>query len=113
MPYQLVKRLEQKRGNLRAVIPVLVTQYGQVEAGRQLGLSAATISKWLKAHGYKKRVDYITLTQARLELAALRNLLVHGPDGGTGAEALELAHRADMLAALIKRLETTESEQSA
>lgn len=110
MPFQLVKKLEQKRGNLRAVIPVLVSQYGQVEAGRRLGLSAATISKWLKAHGYHKRVDYITLAQARLELAALRSLLTHGPDGGAGAEALELAHRADMLAALVKRLEMDKSK---
>ncbi len=53
------------------------------------------------------------LERARLELAALRSLLTHGPDGGAGANMLELAHRADMLAALVKRLETTESEQSA
>lgn len=114
MPFQLVKQLEQERGDLRAIIPVLASLHGQVEAGRRLGLSVATINKWLKAHGYRKQVDYITLEQARRELAALRDVLTYGPDGGAvGADMLALAARADYLAALIKRLEAAEQEKSA
>ncbi len=49
-----LRRLEERYGNLHSIIPALVNKVGQAEAGRQLGLSASTISNWLKAHGYKQ-----------------------------------------------------------
>jgi hypothetical protein len=52
------------------------------------------------------------LMAARRELAALRDLLTHGPDGGAGADMLAIAHRADVLAALVERLEAAELEES-
>jgi len=53
------------------------------------------------------------LMAARRELAALLDLLTHGPDdGGAGADMLAIAHRADVLAALVKRLEAAELEES-
>lgn len=111
MSFQLVKKLEQKRGNLHHVIPPLVSQHGQVETARLLGLSAATISKWLRRNRYWQTNQWLTLEQARRELAALRDVLTYGPDNGAvGADMLALAARADYLAALIKRLETAESK---
>lgn len=46
--------LEQKHGNLDRVIPPLVNRGGQALAAERLGTSQATISNWLKDHGYIK-----------------------------------------------------------
>jgi predicted transcriptional regulator len=59
MPFQLIKKLEQDRGNLHDVIPLLVEQYGQIRAGQMLGVSATTISRWLKEHGYERRTMWV------------------------------------------------------
>jgi len=40
------------------------------------------------------------------ELAALKDLLTYGPDDGAGADMLEIAHRADVLAAQIAKAQT-------
>ena len=50
-----------------------------------------------------------TLRQARQELADLLYELTYGPDGGADAGMLMVAHRADMLAALIKQLEVSDT----
>lgn len=58
MPMQRIKTLEEKHGNLHKVIPPLVNECGQIEAGRQLGVAASTLSKWLKRNGYKSKMQY-------------------------------------------------------
>lgn len=63
MPFQFIKKLEQERGDLHQVIPALVNRYGQVEAGRRLGVSAATISIWLRRHGYRRITRYERVPQ--------------------------------------------------
>ena len=67
MPVQRIKNLEKQRGNLHDVIPNLVKQHGQVGAGQKLGVSAATINRWLKGHGYVYRrvSDYVREEEAR------------------------------------------------
>ena len=54
-----VKGLQQKYGDLHRVIPRLVNEGGQLKAAKVLGLSPATINKWLKDNGYQKRIQYI------------------------------------------------------
>jgi len=51
--------LEKAHGDLNAVIPPLVNQHGQAEAGRRLGVSGATISNWLKFNGYTMVIQYV------------------------------------------------------
>jgi transposase-like protein len=55
MPLLRIKHLETSLGDLHQVIPELVNQYGQHEAGRKLGISSATVNRWLKANGYKPK----------------------------------------------------------
>lgn len=40
------------KGDPHDAIPELVNEFGQLEAARILGLSQATISRWLKKNGY-------------------------------------------------------------
>lgn len=54
-----IKELEQQYGDLHTVIPPRVNEKGQAETGRELGISSATISTWLKKHGYKPRIVYV------------------------------------------------------
>lgn len=58
-----LKQLEQERGNLHLVIPELVRQHGQIGAGQELGVTSATINRWLKRNGYKavRTVNYIRI----------------------------------------------------
>lgn len=45
--------LEKERGKpLDGIIPPLVNKLGVVEAARTLKMSSATVSDWLKSHGY-------------------------------------------------------------
>lgn len=59
-----VKKLEAKHGNLDEVIPALVNDLGQKEAGERLGVSESTINTWLKKNGYKRVTQYIKLDVA-------------------------------------------------
>lgn len=52
MPTFKIKELEKRYGDLHRIIPYLANERGQVEAGRILGVSSATIHKWLKDNGY-------------------------------------------------------------
>lgn len=114
MPPIRVRKLEQEHGGLDRIIPELVNESGQLGAALRLGISTATISRWLRRNRYWQVNQWLSLEQARRELAALRDVLTYGPDGGAvGADMLALAARADYLAALIKRLEAAEQEESA
>lgn len=59
MPVIKVRKLEAQHGDLHQVIPPLVTQYGQWEAGRRLGVSGTTLSRWLKQHGYRPQTRWV------------------------------------------------------
>lgn len=63
-----VKDLEKEYGDLEEIIPRLVNEGGQTYAAFQLGTTATTISKWLKAHGYIQKVTYVK--QGELEAAS-------------------------------------------
>ena len=54
-----LRELEQEHGDLHKVIPPLVNQHGQAEAARILGVSAATISIWLRDNGYTQKTEYV------------------------------------------------------
>lgn len=58
-PYR-IRAVEQEHGTpLDTLIPDLVNALGsQKAAAAQLGLSQATISTWLKEHGYIARIIY-------------------------------------------------------
>lgn len=56
-PGKLTK-LQERHGDLHAVIPPRVNERGQAEAARELGVSAATISTWLKDNGYRMVIRY-------------------------------------------------------
>lgn len=58
MPAQRMKKLA-KDHDLNELIPNLVNRHGQIRAGMALGLSAATINKWLKANGYERVTQYV------------------------------------------------------
>lgn len=58
MPPIKLRMLEKERGDLHAVIPPLVDRCGQIGAAQALGVSSATISRWLKDNGYKGRMVY-------------------------------------------------------
>ena len=53
-------------------IPALVNQAGVVFAAQQLGVSAATISRWLKANGYEVQTVWTLTAEAKAALAATR-----------------------------------------
>lgn len=54
-----LKKLRRERGNLEDVIVPLVNKGGQHFAARELGVSAATINKWLKENDYVRRQQYV------------------------------------------------------
>lgn len=54
-----LREVEQSRGNLKLLIPRLVNERGQKGAADELGVSATTISLWLKKHGYTPIIQYI------------------------------------------------------
>lgn len=54
-----LRDLEERHGDLHTVIPALVNQHGQYEAGRLLGVSGATISNWLRDNGYTLKTEYV------------------------------------------------------
>lgn len=56
MPAIKIRRLEKEHGDLHRVIPEMVNAYGQWEAGRRLGVSGTTISRWLRQNGYEYRI---------------------------------------------------------
>jgi len=56
MPKQALKNLERDHGNLEKVIPPLVNSVGQREAARQLKISPATVSTWLKKNKFRPRI---------------------------------------------------------
>lgn len=63
MPKQALKAIEQEGGKpLERIIPPLVNRVGVVEAGRKLGVSAATIGKWLKDNGYVSSTSWMKKT---------------------------------------------------
>jgi predicted DNA-binding protein (UPF0251 family) len=47
--------IKKERGDLEHVIPLMVNELGQKDAAEKLGVSQATISRWLKAHNFEKR----------------------------------------------------------
>ena len=54
------KELENTRGKpLDRIIPELVNQHGQIGAARELGMSQASISEWLKDNHYVKLITYV------------------------------------------------------
>ena len=55
MPKRVLKQLEATLGDLHQVIPNLVNEYGQHEAARKLGISSASVNRWLKANGYRPK----------------------------------------------------------
>jgi DNA-binding transcriptional regulator YdaS (Cro superfamily) len=53
-------KIEEVRGKpLDRIIPPLVNKGGQAEAARDLGVSQATISQWLKDNHYVQLVTYV------------------------------------------------------
>jgi len=57
-PYRM-KELEQTHGDLRKVIPDVVNRTGsQAEAARELGISTASVSRWLKDNGFRPVVKW-------------------------------------------------------
>lgn len=54
-----IKELERQYGDLHQVIPPLVNQFSQAEAAMRLGVSSATISKWLKDNNYVLKLEYV------------------------------------------------------
>lgn len=65
MPMYRVREIQKKYGDLHNVIPKLVNAKGQSAAGKELGLSSATINLWLKNHGYKKVIQYVRESEAQ------------------------------------------------
>lgn len=55
--------IEKERGKpMELIIPPLVNRGGQALAAEKLGVSQATISKWLKDHGYVARTSWMKQT---------------------------------------------------
>lgn len=53
MPPIKVRLLEKEHGDLSRIIPELVNESGQLGAAQRLGVSTATISRWLRRNGYQ------------------------------------------------------------
>ncbi len=54
-----LRDIEKQKGDLNRVIPELVNAHGQHETARILGVSAATVNKWLKDNGYTLKQVYV------------------------------------------------------
>lgn len=116
MPSIKVRELEHEHGDLDRVIPALVNECGQLGAALRLGVSTATISRWLNRNGYERRVVWVrnqkkAEAEARRKLQPLLDMLIYGPDGGAGADMLEVAHEADKLTAWLQSLESEDLEK--
>jgi len=59
MPKMVIQELMRKYGDLNDVIPPMVNEHGQSEAARNLNVSQSTISDWLRANGYERKVIYV------------------------------------------------------
>ncbi len=57
-PYRIPK-LEQTYGDLHTIIPKLANELGQVKAANRLGISSASINRWLKKNGYVLQMQYV------------------------------------------------------
>lgn len=57
-----LREIENKYGDLHRVIPDLVNKQGQAETARELDVTQATISIWLKENGYKRIVQWVRET---------------------------------------------------
>jgi hypothetical protein len=60
-----LKRLEEEKGDLHNIIPILVNSGGQKLAAFTLGISQATISDWLAQNRYIKRVQYVRIEEGK------------------------------------------------
>jgi len=58
MPMYRIKQLQESKGDLHQVIPPLVNKYGQSKSAQMLGICSATINRWLKENGYRKKIVY-------------------------------------------------------
>lgn len=58
-----IKELEKERGDLHNVIPALVNQQGQAGAAAALDTTQATISRWLRKHGYQKQEQWVRIQE--------------------------------------------------
>lgn len=58
MPLQRIKPLKEKFKDFEAEIVRLVNQKGQHKTAETLGMSVATVNKWLKDNGYRKKIVY-------------------------------------------------------
>jgi hypothetical protein len=54
-----IKELEQKHDNLESLIVALVNAGGQAAAARELKVTQATISQYLKRNSYRPKTIYI------------------------------------------------------
>jgi hypothetical protein len=57
-PYRISK-VEAAHGNLHSVIPKLVNETSLDSAARQLGISSATVCRWLQNNGYERVTQYV------------------------------------------------------
>lgn len=51
---QIEAKLRAWYGNLHEVIPKLVSEHGQEETARLLGVKQAWVSRWLRREGYRQ-----------------------------------------------------------
>lgn len=54
-----IPELEKVHGDLNKVIPSLVNVGGQYHAAQVLGVTQATISRWLKDNDYRPKITWI------------------------------------------------------
>lgn len=61
MPSQKLTEIEKERGALDKVIPTLLraNDGSQKRVARELGLSPATVSTWLKENGYVRKSIWV------------------------------------------------------
>ena len=65
-----LQALEAARGDLHHVIPPRANEVGAAETARELGLSPATVSTWLKVNGYRMVIRYEKQPQTAMEQAS-------------------------------------------
>lgn len=65
MPAYRIRYLKDKFGDLDRVIPEMVNQHGQHGTARLLGISTATVNKWLKDNGYRRRMVYERIEEGK------------------------------------------------
>ena len=68
-PNRLVE-IEANKGKLKELIPNLINELGSAKAAAKLlGVTDSTISRWLKANGYKPKIVYIKSDERKGESA--------------------------------------------